>query len=203
MIALCAIRAHLISTHVLEDHAGPDAAGLLNSLVDWPKLKYLSLSGFTFNGPQYIAFLERHPSLEEIHINWPQNATGTAALDLSTLSPSALPNLHYFTFKGILPTNAVHLIGHGRPLRRVGEFRLDTPHQWDRVGTMDRVPFFDKLAECGRELETLNVRLDTAWEWSISRIAGIASASLVWLDLGEPSEPVAVRHSFPLHPSSS
>lgn len=152
----------------------------------WPNLTHLSLMGFDVDNSPYIAFLEHHPKLEHLHIDWDFEPPGTPhaqRLNLSLLSHSALPNLRSFSTWTISSKQALHILGHGRPLRKIQGFQVGQRAQNAHRGAVGPVEFFDKLAACAPVLEWLSVNISSELGLCLERLSNVASGTLKSLDL--------------------
>ena len=92
----------LESLSIVGNSSEPSDAARLHTAT-WPKLRYLAFGSVIWNAsapgeahanPDFVEFLERHPTLESLHL---LGRPSSNQVDLSTLSPDALPNLKEFS----------------------------------------------------------------------------------------------------------
>ncbi|PIL36119.1 hypothetical protein GSI_01779 [Ganoderma sinense ZZ0214-1] len=92
----------LQSLRVVGNSTEPSDAARLYT-ASWPNLRHLAFGSIVWDAEtpghaqavrDFVEFLERHPTLESLHLLGRPTAT---QIDLSTLSPEALPNLKEFS----------------------------------------------------------------------------------------------------------
>lgn len=162
---------------ILYTDENADMSTMFANPAAWPHLTRLTIHGFALDCATYLAFLEGHSLLEELHTDW---KLGIDTLDFRKLAPTALPHLQSFTFEHLDSTIAMHLLGHSRPLRRIGKFTMT-----EKTQPVDL--FFAKLAECAPGLEALEIDFSGPQTRVLRSIVEIVSDTLVWLNLGDNS----------------
>ena len=121
----------LQSLRVVGNSTEPSDAARLYA-ASWPKLQHLAFGSIVWDAEtpghaqavrDFVEFLERHPTLESLHLLGRPTAT---QVDLSTLSPDALPNLKEFSGSfGLLRT----LVERSHPLDGAPAPILVNPNQ--------------------------------------------------------------------------
>lgn len=115
----------------------------------WPKITSISLHGTTFATEGFLSFLEAHPSLEEIDMEWPDH------LQINSLRSSALPRLRSVKLLTNQPVKALPFVGAGRPLERLEGYWFADERTSD--GELTSPMFFDALSQCRPILKILVV----------------------------------------------